>query len=311
MGRFSDEDTETETESRFESLKGKLLKIGVVIIVLSLILVGMMAASFRNIPAGFAGVIVSGPDGGSVVEIGEGWHFIPFWIGIEILPFRLQEVNAIGQDTADDNIGSIAAVSKDNLRVLVDSNLLFTIPQNMVADVRIQYGEVVHSVILPIFRSVPRDVISKYNAFDLRGELRGVIEIEISKALETELAKYSVILNRYALQGIRLDESVEQAIAAKKIAEQNLIKAELEYQITLIQAAAVANSTVILAEGQARAIQVVTEMFQSMDNTTLNAYLLWYFLQALQNPDSNVSYVIIWDGTGVPVILDVTGTTQP
>lgn len=280
-------------------LKGMALFI-VAVVVIGLILTGL---SLRVVPAGHKGVITTSPGGPSYEEVPEGWTIIPFWFSVETLPYMTQQISAIGMDAADDNIGSIQATSNDNLLVLVDANLLFRIPADKVADVRIQYGDVTNTVIIPLFRSVPRDVIAKYDAFALRGELRGAIEVEISSTLEVELAKYDVVLVQYAMQGIRLDESVEQAIEAKKIAEQNLIRAQLEYQIALIQAAAIANSTVILAEGQARAVEIITNMFAQMDNSTLNAYLLWFFIQALQDPDSNVQYVIIWDGEGIPVII--------
>ena len=282
------------------------LKVAVLTVVILITSMVIFTASLRNIPAGFKGVIVSGPNGPSYEEIPEGWHFVPFWVGVEIHHYRTEQIAAIGLDEHDDNVGSIQATSRDNLNVLVDANLLYRIPEDKVADIRIKLGDYISTLLIPLMRSVPRDVISNFDAFELRGVQRATIETLISTTLEKELATYDITLVRYALQGIRLDESVEEAIEAKKIAEQNLIKAQIEYQTALIQAAAEANSTVIRAQGNAEAIRIITDMFKSMDNSTLNAYLLWYFIQALQNPDSNVQYIIIWDGQGIPIIIQPT-----
>ena len=285
--------------------RGLLKAIIAIALVAVLVLIANVAASLRIVPGGHMGVIVTSPGGPSLDELGEGWHLVPWWFDVEVWPYRNQEIEMTGE-TNESGLSNrqIEAVSKDNLRIFIDASLIFRVPNDKVADVRINYGDVITTIVIPLMRSIPRDVISNFNAFELRGEQRASISQEITVALEDELAEHNVQVVRFALRGIRLDESVEDAIAAKKIAEQNVITAELEKQRLIILAEAERNATILIAEGQAEAVRIITEVFQAMDNTTLNAYLTFLFLQALQNPDSNVQYIIIIpEGGGVPIIL--------
>ena len=291
--------------------RGLLRAVIAIAILVALIGIGNVSASLRIVPGGHMGVIVTSPGGPSFDELSEGWHLIPWWFGVEIWPYRNQELEMTGETVATEgpepaglSNRQIEAVSKDNLRIFIDASLIFRIPRDKVADVRINYGDVIDTIVIPLMRSIPRDVISNFNAFELRGPQRATISQAITVALEDELALHHVQVVRFALRGIRLDESVEDAIAAKKIAEQNVITAELEKQATIIRAEALANSTIIIAAGQAEAVRIITDVFANMDNTTLNAYLTWLFIQALMSADSNVAFVIIIpEGGGVPIIL--------
>ncbi len=293
--RYGDKHSETTLRV------GRIVAIGLV----AALLVGMLVTSIRIIPGGMMGVIVTSPTGPSYDELPEGWSIVPFWNAVEVWPYRNQEIEMSGEteETALSN-RQIQAVSKDNLRIFVDASLIFQIPTNKVADVRILYGDAIATIIIPLMRSIPRDVISNFNAFELRGEQRETIALAITVALEGELAKHNIIVVLFAMRGIRLDESVEDAIAAKKIAEQNVITASLEKQRLIILAEAERNATILIAEGQAEAIRILTEAFDAMDNRTLAAYLTFLFFQALQNPDSNVQYVIIIpEGGGAPQLI--------
>ena len=294
-------DTRYGEKTEKELLLGRVLAVALV----GVLMLGMLVASVRVIPGGMMGVITQSPSGPSYDELPEGWHIVPFWNSVEVWPYRNQELEMSGEteETALSN-RQIEAVSKDNLRIFIDASLIFQIPQQNVADVRILYGDAVATIVIPLMRSVPRDVIAQYNAFELRGELRATISIAITVALEQELLKHDIQVVLFAMRGIRLDESVEDAIAAKKVAEQNVITASLEKQRLIILAEAERNATILIAEGQAEAIRILTEAFDAMDNRTLAAYLTFLFFQALQNPDSNVQYVIIIpEGGGAPQLI--------
>ena len=116
-----------------------------------------------------------------------------------------------------------------------------------------------------------------------------------------------------------LPDEVDIAVQQKKIAEQQYIAAEYqknrtivlaegEAQAVVINATAQANSIWIRANGSAEAIQtIMSQMMLSDPNANVTSYLTWLYLQALVDPNSNIQYIIVTDGTGVPIILNPTG----
>ncbi len=289
-------------------------------LVLFIIILAVLAASFVNVPAGYKGVIVSSPTGPSTKEINEGWHFNPMYAvsDIEIIRYNVQ--------TRDMTSGSTVTVrSADNLNIKMDISLIFHMPPDKVADNRIQYGDMT-TLIDRYIRNVPRDVASHYNATYIGGDGRGEVEKNIRTNLTAALGNYNIIVDDVLIRSIDLPDTVDQSIEAKKQAEQNMIAAEYNYETTLTNARAdadaqiiaahgEANATVIHAEGQALAIAEVQEQlartYGNDSNVTydpVQVYLTWLYIKALSDPNSNVQYVILTDGSGNPIILDL-GTT--
>jgi len=288
--------------------------------VLFIIILAVLTASFVNIPAGYKGVLTSSPTGPSTTEIDEGWHFNPVYAvsDIEVIRYNVQ--------TRDMTSGSTVTVrSADNLNIKMDISLVFHIPPDKVADNRIQYGDMT-TLIDRYMRNVPRDVSCKYNATYIGGDGRGVVEHNIRLNLTEALMDYNIIVDDVLIRSIDLPDTVDQSIEAKKQAEQNMIAAEYNYETTLTNARASAdaqiiaahgeaNSTVIHAEGQALAISEVQQQLaktygnnSSVTYDPVQVYLTWLYIRALSDPNSNVQYVILTDGSGNPIILDL-GTT--
>lgn len=282
-----------------------------------IIILAVLAASFVNIPAGYKGVIVSSPTGPSSTEIDEGWHFNPVYAvsDIEVIRYNVQ--------TRDMTSGSTVTVrSADNLNIKMDISLVFHIPPDKVADNRIQYGDMT-TLIDRYIRNVPRDVASHYNATYIGGDGRGVVEHHIKTNLTAALANYNIIVDDVLIRSIDLPDTVDKSIEAKKQAEQNMITAEYNYETTLTNARAdadaqiiaahgEANATVIHAEGQAQAIaEVQAQLAKTYGNNSnvtydpVQVYLTWLYIKALTDPNSNVQYVILTDGSGNPIILDL------
>jgi len=287
---------------------------------LFIIILAVLAASFINVPAGYKGVIISSPTGPSSTEIDEGWHFNPIYAvsDIEVIRYNVQ--------TRDMTSGSTVTVrSADNLNIKMDISMVFHIPPDKVADNRIQYGDMT-ILIDRYIRNVPRDVASHYNATYIGGDGRGVVEQHIRTNLTEALANYNIIVDDVLIRAIDLPDTVDQSIEAKKQAEQNMIAAEYNYETTLTNARASAdaqiiaahgeaNATVIHAEGQALAIaEVQAQLAKTYGNNSsisydpVEVYLTWLYIRALSDPNSNVQYVILTDGSGNPIILDL-GTT--
>ena len=140
------------------------------------------------------------------------------------------------------------------------------------------------------------------------GNDRATIEQEICTQLTAEIESYGVEVVTVNLRDIRLPDTLSDAIEDKKVAEQEILTAEYNTQTIeiqalanmtkiLIEANATAQASIIEATGQAEAIEEVMAMLQGSNETeSMQYYLTWLYIQALMDPNSNVSYVITDDG---------------
>src|SRR4030067_2816047 len=142
-------------------------------------------------PAGYKGVIINSPTGPSNEEINEGWtiNFEFLLADVVMVEYRTQTVNFVGSDYKDDDTGSIAVSSKDNILIYMDFSIMYHIDEDYVSELVIENGQNYKDrIINPIARSVPRDIAAKYNAMEMRGERRAEVEWAISVNITSELA---------------------------------------------------------------------------------------------------------------------------
>lgn len=306
---------------------GKKWFVAIFTIIALIVVAVITAVSYVNVPAGYKGVITSAPyakDIGS--QLDEGWHFNPYYAlcKIELIRYNSQTEEFVGQDTSDDNAGSIAVRTADNLELFVDFSITYHLPADKVGKIRVQYGDYKNTILLQVARSAPRDIASSYLALDIAGNNRSLLEHDMRLNITNRLASYNIIVDTFSLRDIRLPDSVDAAIQAKKAAEQDLITADYKRQTVIVQAegnksARIINAegeqqaTIIKANGSAEAIRIVAEKLRQLDpNSTnmTNAYLTYLYIQALTDPNSNIQYIIIDSGQGgVPIIID-TGKGQ-
>ena len=294
----------------------------VLTVIVGVIAVYVVNASIVNVPAGYKGVITSSPNGADIgMQLDEGWHMNPYYMfcHIEAIRYNSQTEEFVGYDTSDDNAGSIAVRTSDNLEIMIDFSVTYHLPSDKVGNIRVTYGDFKHTILLQVCRSVPRDVASSYKALDIAGQNRSLLEYSMRTGITDKLANYSIIVDTFSLRDIRLPDSVDAAIQAKKAAEQNLITAryiadrqillaEANRTMILIQSNASAQARIINANGSAEAIRLVMDIMHQQDpnNTNMtNAYLTWLYIQALSDPNSNVQYVVLGGKDGVPIIIDV------
>ena len=298
-----------------------LLSVGIVALMVASILI---SASVVIVPAGYKGVIVSSPSGPDYNEIDEGWHINPYFLlcRIQLVRYNTQQMSFVGADEAGDSQGSIDVSSSDNLAVEMDFSIMYHIQSDRVADLTIEAGDYKDSIMIPICRSVPRDAAAKYTALEMRGERRGDIEDEIGSEITRRLAEKHIVVESFAMRSIRLPDTVEKAIEEKKAAEQQMIaanytrqkeiiEADAEKQSAIIRAQGTAQSTIVEANGSAEAVRIIMDSLNVTGNESvlLQAYLQYLFIQALQNPDSNVQFVIVpSDGQSLIINLNNNGT---
>jgi len=275
-----------------------------------LLVLTILGANFRGIDAGHKGVIVNGPGGPSREEIDEGWHWDP--------AFMLSNIRVVRWNTQVRDMSGgtgLTVRSSDNLNIQMDVSVVYHLQPDKVADIVIDYGDY-----LPILdryiRNVPRNVASNFTGEYIGGVGRVIVEDEIQRLMTFELGRYSIVLEDVLLRAVDLPDTVDIAIEEKLAAQQKVVTAELQRQAIVIQAMADAdamrihaegarNATVIQANGTAEAIRIVIDQLRISDPDLTNAtwaYLTLLYIQALTDPDSNVSFVII-QGDGIPIII--------
>jgi len=311
---------QTETEkTRVRLISAVLGTVGIFLLVI------LLSESLIIVPAGHKGVLVTTPGGNDFNEVNEGWSFSPYYIlcSKEIIRFNTQQESFVGADESADNAGSIMVSSNDNVGIFVDFSIVYHIEPDRVADLRIEAGDYKQSILIPVARSVPRDVCAQYNALDIRGERRSVVEQGIRENITTRLAGKYITVELFALRDIRLPAQYENAIVEKKVAEQNvitqgynlqaqqfianqtIINAQASADARVINATAEANATIIIAQGRAEAVRIVMETLNSTANNATTDYLRFLYISALNDPNSNIQYIMVPTEGGTPVIIQV------
>ncbi len=276
--------------------------------------------SLVSVSAGNVAVITNSPDSDLIGStLGEGWHFNPVYAlsNIEIIRYNTQTAEFVGNDySADDDTGSIQVLSKDNLAIVLDFSITYNIPRDNVSHIRLTYGaDFSDTIIKQVARSVPRDVCANYNATDIIGDDRSLVEQTIKTRVTQGIEQYGVDVIEVKLREIRPPSTLMNAIEEKKVAEQAVItaeynkqriviEAEAEKTRVLIEANATAQAMILRATGNAEAIQMVMEMLQGTNqNETVMNYLTWLYIQALMDPNSNVSFVIVPSDGSTPILF--------
>jgi regulator of protease activity HflC (stomatin/prohibitin superfamily) len=269
--------------------------------------------SLVSVSAGNIAVITNSPNSELIGStLNEGWHFDPIYAlsNVEIIRYNTQTEEFVGDDYApDDDFGSIQVLSKDNLAIVLDFSITYNLPVDNVSHIRMTYGaDFEDTIIKQVARSVPRDVCANYNATEIIGDSRTVVEQTIKQRVTSGIEGFGVDVVEVKLRDIRPPTSLMNAIEEKKVAEQAVITAEYNKQrITieaeaemtkiLIEADANAQAMIMKANGSAQSIKMVMDMMQGENqNETVMNYLTWLYIQALMDPNSNVEYVITDSG---------------
>ncbi len=298
----------------------------IVVAIMIIALVVVAVASFVNVPAGYKGVVVAAPRNSFIGHtFQEGWHFNPYLIlcDVEVIRYNTQTIEfsvTVAGDTLS-NYGPVNVRSMDNLELTVDFSITFHIPAEQVSHLRVQYGDFTHTIIDQVARSTPRDVASHYAGLDMAGPLRPLFESQTTTNITQRLGAYNIVVEMVNLRGITLPTDVDAAVQQKKVAEQQfiaaqyqknrtIILAEGQAQAVVINATAQAQSIWIKANGSAEAVRTIMAQLQLSDpNANVTSYLTWLYLQALIDPNSNIAWIIVTDGTGTPIIINPTAPT--
>jgi regulator of protease activity HflC (stomatin/prohibitin superfamily) len=167
--------------------------------------------------------------------------------------------------------------TKEGLTVNSEMSILYHIEKPKVPELLINVGENYESVvILPVFRSVVRDVSARYMAKDLHTAERANIEQTIGNEMAKYLKPKGIVVENVLLKSVMLPAELTSAIEQRLRSEQDafrmqfvLDKEKQEAERKRIEAQGIRDAQKIISEGlnplliQWRAIEAFKELSKS------------------------------------------------
>ncbi|MDY6964394.1 MAG: prohibitin family protein [Halobacteriota archaeon] len=273
---------------------GRLFGLFILFIILFILLFSM----FVIISAGEVGVKFDPFRGGvQSEEFTEGFHFKAPWVrvdryNIKTHDYTMSRLVEEGQEKRDDRIRT---VTKEGLYVDLDLTILYKINPMKADEIRKSIGvdgQYQKIVVRPTVRNSVREVISNYDAGDIYGEKRPVVEQEMYNRISDQLSARDVIVEGVLLRDVGLPSELTKSIEEKKTAEQQALRMEYILQQERLEK----ERKIIEAEGITKANDIIA------GSLTRN-YLTWYWIDNLDTHES-VIYVPVGEG-GVPLFKEV------
>ncbi len=201
------------------------------------------ANSFTIVPAGYTGVVLTLGEV-SKTSYDSGFHLkIPFVQTVETMSNKIQVYET-----------PASAVSKDlqtvSSNIAVNYRLVSLNSASMYEDVGKDYKTV---LIAPVVQECMKSATAKYTAEQLITERQAVGD-EVKTALELKLKDYGIYIEKFNIVNFDFSDEFNNAIEAKQVAEQNLLKTETEQKQVKVIAQTDADKKIITAKAEAEAI---------------------------------------------------------
>jgi len=263
--------------------------------ILPLVLAGLALIVFMSsyvvVPAGHTGVIVTL---GEVSEkvLAEGFHFkTPFIQQIVKVSNKIQ-VKPIDAEAVSKDLQSVSSKIAVNFKIIPSKSA--SIYQN------IDGGDYQNVILEPAVMESVKSVTAKYTAEELITK-RAQIGQEIKETLEDKVNEYGIVIEKFNIVNFEFSNEFNNAIEAKQVAEQNLIKTRTEQEQVIVIAKAEAEKQVIAAEAEAKAVLAKAEA-QAQANELLTKSLSDVLVEYQKVQKWNGELPVV---TGGNAILDV------
>ena len=251
----------------------KTVKIAVVALAVALVVVFSLGA-FTTIPEGYVGLRYRL---GKIVDVKTeaGLHFkLPFIENIVRVDVR-EQVFSI----------TTTAYTKDSQTVeALELKVNYLLNKAEIIELQRTVGisNAADKLILPQINTILKNEIGQYRAEDLI-QNRNNIQEQIEQGLRSQLSPYGIEVMALSIVNIDFDDSFEEAVRAKVVAEQEALKAqnktkEVEEQAKqiVIEAQAQADSNRLIADAEAYAIETVADaLAQNPDYIELEKIKKW------------------------------------
>jgi len=217
--------------------------------------------------------------------MGQGFHIIAPWNKVLIYEIRQNEKSE-----------TLNVLSSNLLDIKLDVTVFFQPVYSDLGRLEIERGSnYVNDVVIPVMRSVTREVLAKYLPEEINTTKREVIEQEIFDETSLKLKDNFVQLNDILIRNITLPDKLRASIEKKLQQEQEA----LEYEFKILKEAKEAQRKKIEAEGIQDFQRIVTQ-------SITDKLLKWKGIEATENlsKSTNAKIVIIGNSKdGMPIIL--------
>ena len=264
-------------------------------IVAPLLILIVLATSFRVVPVGHALVIFNTLTR-SFRLARQGITFVPPFISatadydLRRLEYTMSGVAGEGRRMQIDD--SLWSPTKEGLQVGIDLTVWHHLDPDRVVTIHQKIGpDYEEKIIRPAVRSVIRLVISEYAVMDVYSSHRAQIQDEINVKIKALIEKDGFMVDEVVLRDVRFTAEFAKAIEAKQIAQQGA--EQMTY--TLEKEQKEAQRKVIEAQGRANAIEVINKALAQNPN-----YIKYLYVDKLSDKIS----VIVSDQN---TIMDLKG----
>ena len=220
--------------------------VGLILLVVFAVI--FLSSCFVVIPAGHTGVALTfGKVEDTVLQ--EGLHFkVPFVQKIVVVDNRIVKLD-VNTEAFSKDLQTITTVVAVNYHVGKENS------QTLYKNVGMGFEEV---LITPAVNEVLKAVTAKYTAVELVSS-RAEVSMLLDDGLNEKLNSYGIFINELNIINWDFSQEYINAVEAKQVAEQNLIKTRTEQEQALVIANTEAQKRVIAAEAEANEIKVLAE----------------------------------------------------
>ena len=214
------------------------------------IILSIVSDGVVSIPAGSTGVVFDKFSGGVKEEtLPSGISLkLPFIQKVTIINTRLQE------ETINSNRNPISALTKDGQKVNVEVTVQYIINRKDASKLYEEIGmDYKSKVVTAGVRSIVREVITGFNSTELfSNEARKKAKGEMRADLEKNYKANYIELKDVLIRDVKFSEKYLDSIEEKKVAEQQIQKAEFEQKEAEVRK----EIKIIQAQGEAEAIKL-------------------------------------------------------
>ena len=248
--KMSGFEAERILEPRFfgSSLKSKIL---MALIIISVISIALGTQSFKVVPAGMRGVLLTW--GEATAILGEGLNFIiPIAQKVILMDVTIQKAET-AESTASADLQEVTTTIAVNYRLnpgYVDK--IYT-------DLRQEYED---RVVKPNIEESIKATTALYQAEELVTK-RAEVKLQFEIIIKERLAQYQLEVLAVSITDFQFSEEFSKAVEAKVTAEQRALEAKneleqirYEAQQLVIQAEAQANATIATATAEAQKVTI-------------------------------------------------------
>jgi regulator of protease activity HflC (stomatin/prohibitin superfamily) len=268
-------------------MKRKLIIIGVILLVITVISLIIANSTFLTIDAGFRAVVfrpfTGGLDKKNIYK--PGFHLISPWNRYYVYDIRESQIEE-----------SMNAVSINGSNVKLYITARINPIYDKIGDLHERFGvNYITKLIKPEIRSVVKNIIGRYKTEELYSSKREEVQNQIRQDLKKVLGDNFVDLRAILIRDIELPEKAKLAIEEKIEAEQKLLK----YEILLEQERKEKERLLIEASGKSEANTILSA---GLTNQVLAEKGIEATLKLANSPNAKI-VIIGNDKNGLPLIL--------